>query len=135
MKKRTNKKQRIIFVAGIFAVSIAALIFIIVNFKNNLEPGWIKMTSNCSHLFFDPINQVGNWAGNLFYKNIHTQANRTTAYPGCCSGTTGGLDDRFDFIMGNGPLINGTSKMKFLPATYRVFGNDGSHFNLSNATA
>lgn len=102
------------------------------NFKNNQEPGWIKMTTNCSHLFYDPINQAGNWAGNSFYKNIHTQANRTSANPGCCSGTTGGLDDRFDFIMGNSAIINGTNKMKILPSTYKVLGNDGNHYNLSN---
>jgi hypothetical protein len=105
------------------------------NLKNNLEPAWIKLTSNCSHLFFDPINQIGNWAGNLFFKNIHSQSNRTTSNPGCCGGTTGGLDDRFDFIMVNNPLINGTSKMKILPNTYKVIGNDGNHFNLSTIEA
>lgn len=93
------------------------------------------MTTNCSHLFYDPINQIGNWAGNSFFKNIHTQANRTTANPGCCSGTTGGLDDRFDFIMGNSSIINGTNKMKILPSTYKVLGNDGNHYNLSNIDA
>jgi len=102
------------------------------NFKNNLEPGWIKMTTNCSHLFSDPINQVGSWAGNSFFKNVHTQSSRTSAYPGCCGGTTGGIDDRFDFIMGNNPIINGSNKMKILPNTYKVLGNDGNHFNLSN---
>jgi endonuclease/exonuclease/phosphatase (EEP) superfamily protein YafD len=101
------------------------------NLKNNLEPAWVKMTTNCSHLFYDPINKVGNWAGNAFFKNNHSQSNRSTANPGCCFGVTGGLDDRFDFIVGNSPIINGTNKMKFLPSTYKVIGNDGNHFNLS----
>lgn len=101
------------------------------NLKNNLEPAWVKMTTNCSHLFYDPINQVGNWAGNAFFKNIHSQSNRSTSNPGCCFGVTGGLDDRFDFIVGNAAIINGTSKMKILPSTYKVLGNDGNHFNLS----
>ncbi len=105
------------------------------NLKTNTEPAWIKMTTNCSHLFYDPINQVGTWAGNAFFKNIHTQSNRTSTYPGCCGGTTGGLDDRFDFIVGNSSIINGNSKMKILPATYRVFGNDGNHYNLSTIEA
>ncbi|MDX2172453.1 MAG: hypothetical protein SFY56_04990 [Bacteroidota bacterium] len=103
------------------------------NFKNNLEPGWVKMTTNCSHIFYDPINQIGNWAGNAFFKNTHTQSTRSTSNPGCCGGTGGGLDDRFDFIMANGPIINGTNKMKILPTTYKVLGNDGVRCcNLSN---
>ncbi len=101
------------------------------NLKDNSEPAWVKMTTNCAHLFYDPINQVGTWNNNAFFKNIHTQSNRSTANPGCCFGVTGGLDDRFDFILGNSPIINGTNKMKILPTTYKVVGNDGNHLNLS----
>jgi hypothetical protein len=106
------------------------------NFKGSFEPAWTKITTNCSHLFYDPINQVGTWGGNAFYKNIHTQSNRQSPnFIGCCGGTTGGLDDRFDFIVGNAPIINGTAKMKIIPSSYKIIGNDGNHFNLSTKDA
>ncbi len=46
--------------------------------------------------FYDPINRVGDWHNNPSYADIHTQSTHTV-YNNCAS--TGGMDDRFDFIM------------------------------------
>jgi endonuclease/exonuclease/phosphatase family metal-dependent hydrolase len=101
------------------------------NFKGSIETGWSKLTTNCSHNFIDPINQVGYWNSSVLYKNIHTQSTRSNTSPGCCGGSTGGLDDRFDFILGNSNVINGYNKVKILAPTYKTVGNDGQHLNLA----
>ncbi len=101
------------------------------NLKESIEPAWGKLTSTCSRNFIDPINQVGTWNNNAFFINIHTQSTRSSANSGCCFGSTGGLDDRFDFILGNAPVINGSNRAKILSNTYKSFGNDGQHFNLA----
>jgi hypothetical protein len=41
------------------------------------------------------------------------------------------MDDRFDQILSSSDLMNGTHGMHLLPETYKAFGNDGLHFNLS----
>ncbi len=102
------------------------------NVKGNSEPAWIRLMGNgCSHAFFDPINQMGLWNFNPAYAPIHTQSTRSSVSPGCCGGSTGGLDDRFDFILGNKNIITGDSKVKYVPGSYEAFGNDGQHFDLS----
>ena len=78
--------------------------------------------------FFDPINRPGSWSNNSTFKDIHTQSPRTTSFD---DGVTGGLDDRFDFILSTEDVINGTHGLRILPETYKAFGNDGNHFNLS----
>jgi endonuclease/exonuclease/phosphatase family metal-dependent hydrolase len=106
------------------------------NFYNNSESAWVRLTSAaCSHVFFDPINQSGAWNSNPVYKHIHTQSTRSSINPGCCNGATGGIDDRFDFILTNAALTNGLRKMKVLPTTYKALGNDGNHMNLSMISA
>lgn len=76
----------------------------------------------------DPINQIGAWQDNPNFARIHTQSTRTTQFGG---GATGGLDDRFDFILCSPAVRNGTSPVKILPETYRAVGNDGLHLNLA----
>jgi len=78
--------------------------------------------------FFDPINRPGNWSNNTAFKDIHTQSPRTASFD---SGVTGGLDDRFDFILSTEDVLNGTHGLRILPETYQAFGNDGQHYNLA----
>jgi hypothetical protein len=76
--------------------------------------------------FLDPINRPGNWSNNTAFKDIHTQSPRTTSFE---SGVTGGLDDRFDFILSTEDILTGTHGLRILTETYQAFGNDGLHYN------
>lgn len=103
------------------------------NLKSSAEAAWNTLTSGstCAHTFFDPVNQVGLWNNNIAYAPWHTQSTRTSAFPGCCGASTGGLDDRFDFILINQTIKNGLYRVKYLNNSYLTIGNDGQHFNLS----
>ena len=46
-------------------------------------------------------------------------------------GSTGGLDDRFDFILFSDHFTKTDPNLKFLENSYTVIGNDGNHFNRS----
>ncbi len=100
------------------------------NFKTSTEPAFSTLTgAGCSHTFYDPINQIGLWNNNSAYSQIHTQSTRSSANAGCCGGATGGLDDRFDFIMVNNSLLSGTNKARYVIGSYKAFGNDNLHMN------
>jgi endonuclease/exonuclease/phosphatase family metal-dependent hydrolase len=71
----------------------------------------------------DPINQVGNWSSNLAYAPYHTQSPRNTQFGG---GATGGMDDRFDFILESYNWDDG-QRWELLEQTYTAYGNDGDH--------
>ena len=102
------------------------------NFKGSTEAGYVTLTSSsCSHVFSDPINQPGLWNNNNLFSKIFTQSTRSSANPGCCGGSTGGIDDRFDLMMVTSPIMNGSNKITYLPGSYKAYGNDNQHMNLS----
>lgn len=72
---------------------------------------------------FDPIDSPGYWHTNAAFAGIHTQSTRSEQFGG---GASGGLDDRFDFI-----LISQSLQDEVLVTSYAAFGNDGSHFDQS----
>jgi hypothetical protein len=78
-----------------------------------------------------PLNDVlgaGNWHDDPVFAPIHTQSTRTAQFGG---GATGGLDDRFDFMLFTGDLLSGTDKITYVPGSYIPVGNDGLHLNLA----
>jgi hypothetical protein len=77
----------------------------------------------------DPINTPGNWQANSSFAAIHTQSTRTAILTD--GGSTGGLDDRFDFIFVGDDVMQGANKMKYIVGTYKALGNDGLHYNKS----
>lgn len=77
--------------------------------------------------FYDPINRPGGWSDDVNFKDIHTQSTRINSEPD--GGSGGGLDDRFDHILMNQNIINGNHKVKYIPGSYKAFGNDGNRFN------
>lgn len=87
----------------------------------------IKEYTGVYHLY-DPIDAPGDWNNNDAYKAIHTQSSHSTS-TGCAS--TGGLDDRFDFILASGDLMNGTNGFTVDVDSYEALGNDALHFNTS----
>lgn len=81
--------------------------------------------SNLNIRFYDPLNKAGNWNENSNFAAIHTQSTHTAS--GCHA--SGGLDDRFDFILASQSIISGTNYFKYISNSYKAIGNDGNHFN------
>lgn len=77
---------------------------------------------NQNYKFIDPINKP-NWENNY---STHTQSTHSSSN-GCAS--TGGLDDRFDFILASPSIMSGTKKATFVNGSYTAIGNDGNHYN------
>ncbi len=73
----------------------------------------------------DPINTGGTWHDNYSLRLTHTQSPRVDGG----SGSGGGMDDRFDFILASYALDDG-SGLSYVPGSYVPFGNDGLRFNL-----
>ncbi|MBU0692653.1 hypothetical protein KKH18_12685, partial [bacterium] len=75
---------------------------------------------------YDPINRLGNWNENPSFADVHTQSTRTTNLGD--GGATGGLDDRFDFLLTT-YNFQSSSGWQYLTGSYTEVGNDGNHFN------
>ncbi|MCI0516028.1 T9SS type A sorting domain-containing protein [candidate division KSB1 bacterium] len=74
---------------------------------------------------FDPLDKIGSWTANASYQQLHTQSTRTQAVGG---GASGGLDDRFDFVLISNQL-RANAVYRYLEQSYTAYGNDGQHFN------
>ncbi len=97
------------------------------NLYSSGEPSYkALLNKDNSGYFLDPLNMAGSWHNNNSYRSIHTQSTRREHLSD--QGSTGGLDDRFDFI-----LISQTVKdeggITYLNDSYTAFGNDKDHFN------
>jgi hypothetical protein len=76
--------------------------------------------------FYDPPNQLGDWAGTpLSFAKYLTQSTRLTD-PGDCA-STNALLARFDHILCTNPIMQGTNNVKYIPGTFNVVGQDGLH--------
>jgi endonuclease/exonuclease/phosphatase family metal-dependent hydrolase len=71
---------------------------------------------------YDPIDTPGDWHNNAAFAAVHTQSTRGGSY--------GGLDDRFDFLLGSAAIFDSIG-FQYLQGSYTPFGNDGNHFNQS----
>jgi len=97
------------------------------NYYTAFEPGFQAMTNYSipALRFYDPIDRTGSWNNNTTFSDVHTQSTHTSS-TGCAS--TGGMDDRFDFILMSNELRDGTKYMSYIPGTYHTFGQDGNRF-------
>lgn len=78
--------------------------------------------------FYDPIDQLGNWNNNSAFRFYHTQSTRSSnTNGGCFSG--GGMDDRFDFILAQFPVLAPTNDFRYIENSYRALGQDGNDYN------
>lgn len=77
--------------------------------------------------FYDPVDRVGPWHESPDYTDVHTQSTHLSG--GCPAG--GGMDDRFDFILPAGDILDGTGKVKYSPGSYTTVGQDGQRLNMS----
>lgn len=117
--------------------------------KNNMKPGNYLMMGdfnlyksaedayqylvnplpvNQAYRFYDPIDRPGNWSNNSSFSDIHTQSVSASGN-GCQA--SGGMDDRFDFILASEKIMQGTNNVSYIPESYKALGQDGNHFNTS----
>lgn len=101
------------------------------NMYTSFEQGFQNLVNytDASVNFYDPINQMGDWHGSGTYAAYHTQSTHANADNTCIS--SGGMDDRFDFILNSLSIKNGTQKIKYIPGTYKALGQDGLRINQS----
>jgi endonuclease/exonuclease/phosphatase family metal-dependent hydrolase len=99
------------------------------NFYTAAEQGYTNLLvhPNQDIRFYDPIDSPGEWNNNPAFADIHTQSTHTN---GDCP-STGGMDDRFDFILVSDEIKEGTDKISFIEDSYWAVGQDGLHFNKS----
>lgn len=99
------------------------------NLYNSSEVAYQNMIyySNENVRVYDPINKPGDW-GTSSFKFYHTQSTHADDN-GCAA--SGGMDDRFDFILISGDIKNGTNKVQYATGTYKAVGQDGNHYNKS----
>lgn len=95
------------------------------NLYTSSEPAYQAIINNTPINLNDPLS-AGNWHNNSSYSYLHTQSTRTVDFGG---GSTGGLDDRFDFITFTDDVLNGSNKVKYVTGSCEAFGNDGNHLN------
>lgn len=98
------------------------------------ESGYKLLTqtySNPDILFIDPVaglGGVGEWTNNNQFTAFHTQSTRS--YSDECF-SSGGLDDRFDFILMGDEIRFSYNHLRYVNNSYKAIGNDGHHFNMS----
>jgi len=86
----------------------------------------LLFNNNTAFRFIDPIDEYGKWNNNSKFAQVHTQS--THSATGNCF-ASGGLDDRFDFILVSPTVSYGTRKVEVIPSSYHALGQDGQHFN------
>ena len=76
--------------------------------------------------FIDAVELNGTW-NNFEYRGFHTQSTRTRQLAD--SGSTSGLDDRFDLVLFSKSVNTGSNAMTYIGGSYKPYGNDGNHYN------
>lgn len=91
------------------------------------EAAYIEFTTNTTAPLVDVVGS-GIWHDNSLFSSQHTQSTRVAQFNG---GATGGLDDRFDFMLFSSDFIMNQNFIQYIPNSYIPIGNDGLHFNKS----
>lgn len=86
------------------------------------EPAFQELLDNSNQItFVDPADRIGSWNNNPNFVDVFTQSTRTLTGLG---GTTGGFDDRFDFILTSDNMLDSAS-ITYVADSYQVYGNNG----------
>ncbi|WP_299114190.1 T9SS type A sorting domain-containing protein [uncultured Winogradskyella sp.] len=92
------------------------------NVYRSSELAFQELINNTNNItFVDPANRIGNWNNNSSFVDVFTQSTRTQNGLG---GSTGGFDDRFDFILTSENMLS-TANITYVPNSYQVYGNNG----------
>ncbi len=95
------------------------------NFYSSSETAYQKLLSVSGNgKFNDVLSMSGTW-NSPSYALYHTQSPRTTSFGG---GANGGLDDRFDLILFSDGIYQ-SGGFDIVTNSYKVYGNDGQHYN------
>ncbi len=115
---KNNHKSHSYFFAGDF------------NIQTHSEACYQTITKNSATTirFYDPKDAPGSWNNKSTYSNLHTQSTHDGDSRGGCF-STGGMDDRFDFILCGKEVIEGTYGVQYLDGTYTALGQDSRRFN------
>jgi len=99
------------------------------NLYTSNEEAYKILTNNTdsSYNFNDP-GLEGDWHDNILYSQFHTQSTRD--YDNGCA-SSGGMDDRFDFILFSNSIKSGLDKIYYISNSFQTIGQDGNHFNQS----
>lgn len=100
------------------------------NLYSSNEGAFQNLTTGL-YKFNDPINAPGAWESNAAFAYTHTQAARSGSLQSLECGATGGLDSRLDFLLATDDIMNDAKHMKYIPNSYKPFGNSGNLFNKS----
>jgi hypothetical protein len=87
------------------------------------------LNANAGVRMYDPVNQLGDWNNNTAFANWFTQSTRTTAEPD--GGSNGGMDDRLDHLLINEGIRDNLQRVRYLPNSFTIVGQDGIRFNQS----
>jgi endonuclease/exonuclease/phosphatase family metal-dependent hydrolase len=92
------------------------------NIYTSTEPAFQTLLQR----FVDPSGIGNGWQG-ASYAHVHTQSPADGSDP--CA-VTGGMDDRFDFVLTSPELFGATAMpIRYVPGSYRAVGNDGNSYN------
>lgn len=87
------------------------------------EPAFQELIDpNNNIVFVDPVDRMGSWHTNVDYVDVFTQSTRSQTGLG---GSTGGLDDRFDFILTSTNMLS-NQDLYYVPNSYQAFGNNSN---------
>lgn len=104
------------------------------NFYNSTEIGYQKILDPTNAIkLIDPVNSPGSWQDNASFSYLHTQSTRLSSSGfggGANAGASGGLDDRFDFIMMS-ENFNTSARFSYVNGSYQAYGNNGNCLNKS----
>lgn len=104
------------------------------NFYTSTEIGYQQILNPANAIkLIDPINAPGSWQDNASFSYLHTQSTRESSAGfggGANAGASGGLDDRFDFIMMS-ENFNTSARFSYVNGSYQAYGNNGNCLNKS----
>ncbi len=87
------------------------------------EPAFQELIDDTNPITFaDPANRIGSWHTNISYLDVFSQSTRTSSDLG---GSTGGFDDRFDFILTSENILS-NSELYYISDSYQVYGNNNN---------
>ncbi len=98
------------------------------NLYESSEVACQTLLTGGSVAFNDPIDEMGSWHNNSSYAEVHTQSTRSQS-GGYAGGSSGGMDDRFDFILISDEVKNGTNRVQYTSGSYTAVGQDGNRLN------
>jgi hypothetical protein len=93
------------------------------NLYTDSEPAFLRLIDTSNNIVFvDPAHRIGSWHTNSSFIDVMTQSTRTQTGFG---GSTGGFDDRFDFIL-TSENMQTNPEIKFIENSYKVYGNNAN---------